>query len=67
MSFAPHTALPFAPLALLSRVVDVAVVWNDARQTRASLSRLSARELDDIGLCRGDIDHVAATGRRPSR
>jgi uncharacterized protein YjiS (DUF1127 family) len=32
--------------------------WNDARVTRVALSSLSDRELDDIGLCRGDIDHV---------
>lgn len=38
--------------------------WNDARITRKSLSRLSARELDDIGLCRGDIDTIANRGRR---
>jgi len=38
--------------------------WNDARITRKSLSRLSARELDDIGLCRGDIDLIAARGSR---
>ncbi|TMV84622.1 DUF1127 domain-containing protein [Thioclava sp. BHET1] len=33
--------------------------WNDARLTRKSLGRLSDRELDDIGLCRGDIDAIA--------
>jgi uncharacterized protein YjiS (DUF1127 family) len=33
--------------------------WNDARQTRKSLNALSTRELEDIGLCRGDIDDVA--------
>jgi len=38
--------------------------WNDARITRNSLSRLSARELDDIGLCYGDIDDIAAKGGR---
>jgi uncharacterized protein YjiS (DUF1127 family) len=38
--------------------------WNDARITRKSLSRLSARELDDIGLCRGDIDMIATRGQR---
>jgi uncharacterized protein YjiS (DUF1127 family) len=32
--------------------------WNDARVTRKALSSLSDRELDDIGLCRGDIDHI---------
>ncbi|MFE3836287.1 DUF1127 domain-containing protein [Pseudogemmobacter sonorensis] len=30
--------------------------WNDARITRNALSKLSDRELDDIGLCRGDIE-----------
>jgi uncharacterized protein YjiS (DUF1127 family) len=34
--------------------------WNDARQTRNELAKLSDRELDDIGLSRGDIDRVAA-------
>ncbi len=29
--------------------------WNDARMTRNALNKLSDRELDDIGLCRGDI------------
>ena len=33
--------------------------WNDARVTRKSLSKLTTRELDDIGLCRGDIDAIA--------
>ena len=30
--------------------------WNDARLTRKALSKLTDRELDDIGLCRGDIE-----------
>lgn len=33
--------------------------WNDARQTRNALGALTDRELDDIGLVRGDIDDVA--------
>ena len=36
--------------------------WNDARITRKALGKLSDRELDDIGLCRGDIDQLAARG-----
>ena len=32
--------------------------WNDARMTRIALSKLSDRELDDIGLCRADIGEV---------
>jgi uncharacterized protein YjiS (DUF1127 family) len=34
--------------------------WNDARVTRKALSVLSDRELDDIGLCRGDIERLRA-------
>ncbi|HRO14962.1 MAG TPA: DUF1127 domain-containing protein [Paracoccus sp. (in: a-proteobacteria)] len=33
--------------------------WADTRATRNELSRLTDRELDDIGLCRGDIERVA--------
>lgn len=33
--------------------------WNEARRTREILSKLSAHELDDIGLSRGDIDRIA--------
>ena len=32
--------------------------WNEARVTRRALTQLSDRELDDIGLCRSDIDNV---------
>jgi uncharacterized protein YjiS (DUF1127 family) len=32
--------------------------WNDARVTRKALSKLSDRELDDIGLCRGDVEMI---------
>lgn len=32
--------------------------WNDARITRKALSKLSDRELDDIGLCRGDLELI---------
>ncbi|MCI2392941.1 DUF1127 domain-containing protein [Aliiroseovarius sediminis] len=30
--------------------------WNDARSNRNALSKLTDRELDDIGLCRADIE-----------
>jgi len=33
--------------------------WNDTRMTRNSLNKLSTRELDDIGLVRGDIEAIA--------
>ncbi|MDO6590079.1 DUF1127 domain-containing protein [Loktanella sp. D2R18] len=41
-----------------------AVQWNAARITRNSLSKLSARELDDIGLSFGDIHAVATRKAR---
>lgn len=34
--------------------------WNDARVTRNTLAKLSDRELDDIGLCRADIERMGA-------
>lgn len=51
------------PAATLSNgffasIVSAVSAWNDARVTRNALSRLSDRELDDIGLCRGDIDAI---------
>lgn len=39
------------------------VVWNDRRITRKELMKLSDRELEDIGLCRADIDAVVARMR----
>ncbi len=38
--------------------------WNDARITRKSLSKLTARELDDIGLSYGDIEGIATRNVR---
>ena len=40
-------------------LVSAFAAWNDTRVTRNALSRLSDRELDDIGLTRGDIDTIA--------
>lgn len=34
------------------------IAWNDKRITARELNKLSDRELDDIGLCRADIDDV---------
>ncbi len=42
-----------------SGIVASVAAWNDARVTRNALSALSDRELEDIGLIRGDIDLVA--------
>jgi uncharacterized protein YjiS (DUF1127 family) len=45
--------------AAIDHMVAAFVAWNDARVTRKALSGLTDRELEDIGLTRGDIDVVA--------
>ncbi|MCR8725131.1 DUF1127 domain-containing protein [Frigidibacter sp. ROC022] len=45
--------------SLISTALGRLAAWNEARITRRALERLSDHELDDIGLCRGDIDHIA--------
>jgi uncharacterized protein YjiS (DUF1127 family) len=42
----------------LSNVIMALQTWNDTRVTRKALNKLSDRELDDIGLCRGDIASI---------
>lgn len=42
-----------------SKIWSALAAWNDARVTKNALGRLSDRELDDIGLCRGDIELIA--------
>ncbi|AUH35225.1 DUF1127 domain-containing protein [Paracoccus tegillarcae] len=44
---------------LLGRLLAMLTAWNDTRVTRNTLSQLSDRELDDIGLDRGDIERIA--------
>ncbi|EPX80759.1 DUF1127 domain-containing protein [Litoreibacter arenae] len=41
-----------------SSLIGAVAAWNDRRVTRNALSALTARELDDIGLTRGDIYNV---------
>lgn len=48
---------------VFSDTVAAVAAWNDARVTRNALGKLSDRELDDIGLCRGDIE-LLTTGAR---
>ena len=59
------TTRPFAASGSAGRTTSIFAAafamfaaWNDARQTRKALSVLTDRELDDIGLSRGDIDSV---------
>ena len=47
--------------SIFATAIAAIAQWNDARITRKALSQLSDRELDDIGLCRGDIDAIASS------
>ncbi|TCM84416.1 DUF1127 domain-containing protein [Rhodovulum steppense] len=61
----PATHHPSGGLrAQIAGLVGRLAAWNDARATRKLLSRLSDRELDDIGLNRAEIDRIAR--RAPS-
>lgn len=44
----------------LTSLFAAVAAWNDRRVTRDALGRLSDRELDDIGLMRGDIEDIAS-------
>lgn len=44
---------------VVAKLVSMIGSWNESRKTRRELSRLSDRELDDIGLNRGDIERIA--------
>ncbi|WP_136645077.1 DUF1127 domain-containing protein [Tabrizicola sp. YIM 78059] len=56
---APFGAITsYRAINALSNVAAALRAWNDARVTRKALNKLSDRELDDIGLCRGDIEFI---------
>ena len=48
----------FRMVQFVSAAASSFQAWNSGRVTRKALSKLSARELDDIGLCRGDIELI---------
>ena len=48
----------FRMVQSLSRSATAFQIWNAGRITRRALNKLSNRELDDIGLCRGDIELI---------
>ena len=49
---------------IVASIFGAVADWNDARITRNALSKLSARELDDIGLCYSDIDAIVTRSAR---
>ncbi len=63
-SYESSRAAPFGAISIFRAVQGVGDVfssinaWNKGRKTRSTLAALSNRELDDIGLCRGDIEMI---------
>lgn len=54
---APFGAITtYRVLSAIDSVRMAVVGWRNSRQTYAALSRLSDRELNDIGLLRADIE-----------
>ena len=62
----PRTSVTFGDVirTVTVRAYAELTAWNDARKTRNSLTGLTAAQLDDLGLSRGDIDRIASSGRR---
>ncbi|MGB3243811.1 MAG: DUF1127 domain-containing protein [Sulfitobacter sp.] len=56
-AYGSNAAVSFVS-SFFSNMLASVVSWNDARVTRKALSGLTDRELEDIGLIRGDIDNV---------
>lgn len=50
----------YSVVTFFSELAASIAAWNDARLTRNALAGLTDRELEDIGLCRGDINVVAS-------
>ncbi|GGA14408.1 DUF1127 domain-containing protein [Neptunicoccus cionae] len=52
-AIATHTVV-----ARIEAAFSAVVEWNTKRKTTKILSQLSDRELNDIGLIRGDLDNI---------
>jgi uncharacterized protein YjiS (DUF1127 family) len=63
-AYQTSSAAPFGAITtyrivkMVSDSFAAVATWNDRRVTRKALGKLSDRELDDIGLCRGDVDLI---------
>lgn len=56
---APFGAISiFRAVQGVSAAIEAIRAWKMARDTRSCLAKLSDHELDDIGLCRADIDTI---------
>lgn len=62
MAFNSKTKSP-QTMETMMNVISKYNNWRNYRRTVSALSSLSNRELDDLGLTRGDIQYVARYGR----
>ena len=44
--------------SFIAGLFGAVLAWNEARLTRNALAKLTNRELEDIGIVRGDIDKI---------
>ncbi len=50
-------------ISACSEFLTALLAWNDARKTQKILSRLSAHELNDIGLTPADVEAMTRRAR----
>ena len=53
-----------APRGVVTNLIAAALNWADRRSTVHALGKLTDRELDDIGLSRGDLAQIARLPHR---
>lgn len=53
-----RSATADAPTSLVARIATTLADWRQSMSTRKALHALTDRELEDIGLARGDIDRL---------
>lgn len=56
--FGAITAFRF--VGALESAAQTVVAWHLARKTEKELFKLTSRQLDDLGITRGDIPNIAA-------
>lgn len=54
-----QTVAPGLVSRLWTAAMGAVAAWDESRRTRKMLGALTDRELDDIGLTRGDVDMIA--------
>ena len=54
--------LAYQAVSFVYNVITSIQLWNESRKTVSVLEKLTDRELNDIGMNRGDIYNFARTG-----